>query len=132
MSTRLNDIANELDTLGWELARYGGSDHPVLPEVARALHIAARRVRAVDHDHAPGTGCPGCDATLASLRPGERARLPLRRAAHAYAEACDRHLEVVRVHGHAGARDMELMVEQADEEMATAALAYAKTRSVLP
>lgn len=130
MSTRLNDIANELDTLGSELAGYGGGDHP---EVARAL--SPRRSASPggrSQTMARGTGCPGCDATLASLRTGERARIPLRRAAHAYAEACDRHTEVVRIHGHAGARDMELMVEQADEEMAAAALAYAKLRSATP
>ncbi len=50
MSTRLNDIANEIGNLAYELADRGD---PELSEVAIALHAAAQRIRAVDRQPEP-------------------------------------------------------------------------------
>lgn len=51
MSTRLNDIANELNNRAQELAQT-----PDLEQVARALHNAAGVIRLVDRGGAPLTG----------------------------------------------------------------------------
>lgn len=78
--------------------------------------------------------CPGCSAHHAKLSDEERARLPLRDAAHKWRESTEALFDVVRAHGwgHPLVEAADAAVNAADEVMVQAAIAYAATRGAKP
>lgn len=75
--------------------------------------------------------CPGCVAHRATLSEDERARIPLREAAHDYHYATDVLFDLVRKHGwgHPLVVEAETKMNAADERLAQAAREYAKGTS---
>ncbi len=71
--------------------------------------------------------CSGCEERLAGFPPEERARIPLRHAAHEFTAACRALTALVVQHGWSDPRiaAQQALVDAADEALAVAAKVYA-------